>query len=334
MTGSVPLVSIVCPAYQEQEVLPILHHQLSGVLKRLQERFRFEIIYVDDGSSDRTLEILKSIAQADASVSYLSLSRNFGHQAALTAGLEHARGDAIISLDADLQHPPQLVEELLNHWQKGYDVVITIRQDDKRLSLFKRYTSRAFYATMHLISDTDIRIAASDFRLLSRKAAQALLRLKEQHRFVRGMVQWLGFRVKECPFQPDERRAGQSKYTLRRMLGLAADGLFSFSRAPLRVPIFLGVGFCGVAFLHALLAVAWWWQGSDVAVWHYLAMSVDLGIGCLLGSVGILGEYLGRVHEQVKERPLYLLKECQLRSATNAVGPAVEVGAPLRREAA
>ncbi|MBM3994259.1 MAG: glycosyltransferase family 2 protein [Planctomycetes bacterium] len=313
MDGALPLVSIVCPAFQEEDVLPIFHERLQAALKALEHRFRFEIIYVDDGSADRTLEVLKQIAHLDPTVSYLSLSRNFGHQAALTAGLEHARGDAVISMDADLQHPPAVLAELLNHWQDGYDVVITIRADDDRLPWLKRFTSSAFYWLMQQISETEIRMSASDFRLMSRKALQALLQLKEQHRFVRGMVQWLGYRVKEVPFQPDERYAGVSKYTFQRMLRLAGDGLFSFSRAPLRVPLYLSGVFLALAAVHMVLAGVAWLQSSGTTTWHYLMLVVHLGIGAVLGSLGILGEYVGRVHDQVKERPIYLLKECEMR---------------------
>jgi dolichol-phosphate mannosyltransferase len=325
MTPSLPLVSIVCPAFQEELVLPIFHAQLSAALQPLERQFRFEIIFVDDGSGDRTLEVLRSLAEQDARVSFLSLSRNFGHQAALTAGLEHARGDAVISMDADLQHPPALLAELLQHWRDGYDVVITLRKEDPRLSLFKRFTSKAFYKVMHSLSDTEIRDAASDFRLLSRKALGALLQLKEQHRFVRGMVQWLGFRVKEVAFMPDERRAGQSKYTFKRMLRLAMDGLFSFSRAPLRLPIWLAGVFGLVAAGHGITALTGWLFGAD-ASWHYLAASVHAGIASVLGSVGVVGEYVGRMHEQVKQRPVYLLKESRMQDLVPGVG--------MRRDAA
>lgn len=321
---SLPLVSIVCPAFEEEEGLPIFHRVLKAALARLEHRFRFEIIFVDDGSSDRTLDVLRSLAQIDPAVSYLSLSRNFGHQAALTAGLEHARGDAIVSLDADLQHPPAVIAALLDQWQQGHDVVITIRGEDTRLPWLKRFTSKAFYKVMGSFSDTEIRVATSDFRLLSRKALQALLQLKEQHRFMRGMVQWLGFAVTEVEFQPDERVAGKSKYTLRRMLRLAGDGLFSFSRTPLRLPIWLSAFFFAMTLLHVLLALIALWQSSGAA-WHYLLAIVNLGIGCVLTSLGVVGEYLGRVHEQVKQRPVYVLKECELRPI---------VAASERREAA
>lgn len=307
MNDSMPLVSIVCPAFQEEEVLPIFHRHLCGVLAGLESNYRFEILYVDDGSADRTLEVMNTIAATDARVGCLSLSRNFGHQAALTAGLEHARGDAVVSLDADLQHPPEIIADLLREWQAGSDVVITVRGDDPRLSWFKRLSSKMFYAVMKPISETEIRFAASDFRLLSRRAVQALLQLQERHRFVRGLVQWIGFPIKEIEFQPNARCAGVSKYTLRRMLRLAGDGLFSFSRVPLKAPFYFSAAFFALGFLHAVLALA---AGS--AAWHYLMIILSWGLASLLASIGVVGEYVGRIHEEVKERPIYLLKECRL----------------------
>ncbi len=170
MSDEKPLVSVVCPAFQEEEVLPLFHRELADALAPLEADYRFEVLYVDDGSQDRTLDVIKELARLDPRIAYLSLSRNFGHQAALTAGLEHARGDAVISMDSDLQHPVAVLPQLLASWRAGHDVVITIRADDERLGLFKRWTSRAFYRLMALLSDTDIRLASSDFRLLSRRA--------------------------------------------------------------------------------------------------------------------------------------------------------------------
>jgi dolichol-phosphate mannosyltransferase len=327
MSDEKALVSIVCPAYQEEEVLPLFHRELAAVLAPLERDYRFEVLYVDDGSRDRTLAVLGELARQDPRVGYLSLSRNFGHQAALTAGLEHARGEAVISMDSDLQHPPRVLPTLLRTWQEGYDVVLTIRADDQRLSLFKRCTSRAFYGLMALLSDTDIRLAASDFRLLSRKALGALLQLREQHRFLRGMVQWLGFRSAEIAFTPDERRAGQSKYTLGRMLRLAGDGLFSFSRSPLR---FAGYG--GMLAVAAGLIQSGWYLGQllrGVAVsgeLQYLIILTHLLGGTVLAALGFLGEYVGRIYEEVKGRPVYVLKD---------QSPGIAAGhAQRRREAA
>jgi polyisoprenyl-phosphate glycosyltransferase len=311
MSGEKPLVSIVCPAFAEEEVLPLFHRELTAVLEPLEHHYRFEILYVDDGSPDATLDVLKRMAREDPRVAYLSLSRNFGHQAALTAGLEHARGDAVISMDADLQHPPHVLPRLLQAWQQGHDVVITIRADDQRLGRFKRLTSTAFYRLMALLSDTDIRLAASDFRLMSRRAVRALVQLREQHRFLRGMVQWLGFRSAEIAFTPDERRAGQSKYTLRRMLRLASDGLFSFSRAPLRLATYLGLLSVGIGLAHS----CWYVIQSVRGVAHapieveYLVLATHVIGGAVLAALGFLGEYVGRIYEQVKGRPVYVLKD-------------------------
>ena len=334
MSGTLPLVSIVCPAFEEEEVLPVFHRNLQAELERLKSQYRFEILLVDDGSSDRTLDVIKEIARNDPAVSYVSLSRNFGHQAALTAGLEHARGDAVISMDADMQHPPHVIPELLAAWREGFDVVITIREVDRELPWFKRVTSTAFYRLMQLVSDTEVRVAAADFRLLSRVALDALLQLREHHRFVRGMVQWLGFRVKECVFHPGERVAGRSKYTFRRMLRLAGDGLFSFSRAPLRAANWVCMGFLGLAMLHAVLMGLDWLQGAGFASWHYLAGIVNLGIGCVLGALGVMGEYIGRVSEQVKQRPLYVIKEVQISPLSASVEPSADAETGDLREAA
>jgi glycosyltransferase involved in cell wall biosynthesis len=320
MSGARTLVSIVCPAFQEEEVLPLFHGELAATLAPLESAYCFEILYVDDGSRDGTLDVLKQLARQDPRVAYLSLSRNFGHQAALTAGLEHARGEAVISMDSDLQHPPRVLPELLRTWQQGYDIVITIRADDQRLSLFKRVTSGAFYRLMALLSDTDIRLAASDFRLLSRRALHGLLQLREQHRFLRGMVQWLGFRSAEIPFTPDQRKAGQSKYTLRRMLRLAGDGLYSFSRLPLRLAAYLGLLAVGVGVAHSAWYVFQAVRGGERAPLdlEYLTVAMHLMGGAILAAIGFLGEYVGRIYEQVKGRPIYILKEQSPRLAAQA----------------
>jgi dolichol-phosphate mannosyltransferase len=306
MADAPPLLSIVCPAFEEEDVLPHFHAALCEAVEPLSGQFRLEIVYVDDGSRDRTLETLKQIAARDIRVRYLSLARNFGHQAALTAGLEHARGEAVVTLDADLQHPPTLIPALVAKWREGYDVVLTIRADDPRLGWFKRTSSALFYRLLHRCSDLDIRPAASDFRLLSRTALDALLRLRESHRYLRGMVQWLGFRTAEVPFQPDKRRAGASKYTLRRMVRLALDGLLSFSRVPLRLVVGAGLGVTGLSLVVNLaLALA---RRADPVVTALTAAVHVVGLS-VLSSLGVLGEYIARTYEQSKGRPIYVLKD-------------------------
>lgn len=303
------LTSIVCPAYQEEEVLPLFHDALVAALKPLSGEF--EILYVDDGSRDGTLDAIRRLAAADSRIRYLSLSRNFGHQAALTAGLEHARGDAVVSLDSDLQHPPHLIPELLNRWRAGFDVVLTIRADDARLSWFKRASSRLFYRMLARCSTLDVRPSASDFRLLSRPALDALLQLKESHRYLRGMVQWLGFRVAEVPFQPESRRAGVSKYTLRRMVRFAMDGLLSFSPVPIRLAVGGGLAAAGLSWLFSLAAVLLFvgWSEPAGRVGMIALTAVHLLAACVLGGIGVLGEYAVRVYDQVKGRPVYVVKE-------------------------
>jgi dolichol-phosphate mannosyltransferase len=304
-------LSVVCPAFEEEEVLPRFHSELTAVLHSLGTSYTSEILYVDDGSRDGTLEVLRSLGAADPRVRYLSLSRNFGHQAALTAGLEHASGDVVITLDADLQHPPALIPVLLEHWKAGNDVVLTLRADDPRLTRAKRLFSQLFYRLMGMISNTELRASAADFRLMTRKAVDGLLRLHESHRFLRGMVSWLGFRTATVPYAPASRAAGVSKYTVRKMLSLAVDGMLSFSRVPLRLALVLG------GMLTALgLGIAGWGivRAACFAApvdwgWFVLMTTVLLVGGGVLGAVGIVGEYVGRIYEQVKGRPIYLLKD-------------------------
>jgi polyisoprenyl-phosphate glycosyltransferase len=316
MAAPVCRLSIVCPAFEEEEVLPRFHAELCAALARLGPDYAVEIIYIDDGSRDGTLDFLRHLAAADARIRYLSFSRNFGQQAALTAGMEHARGDVVITLDSDLQHPPNLIPALLEQWRKGHDIVLTFREDDPRLSYFKRLSSRAFNMVMHWLSDTPVSSAASDYRLLSRKAVDGLLRLHEKHRFLRGMVNWLGFPTTTVAFFPASRGAGVTKYTLRRMLSLAIDAMLSFSKLPLRLSLVLGLllVLLGLALGTVVLAQALF--GAGVGASQAVLVSMYLIGGCILCSLGIVGEYVGRIYEQVKARPLYLLKEASPEPAS------------------
>jgi dolichol-phosphate mannosyltransferase len=225
--------------------------------------------------------------------------------------MEQARGDAVVTMDSDLQHPPALLPALLQKWRDGFDVVLTIREEDPRLGFVKRFTSRLFYRVMRALSSTDIRMAAADYRLLSRKAVNALLRLRETHRFLRGMVQWLGFPAAEVPFRPGGRKAGVSKYGLRRMLNLAGDGILSFSRVPLRVATFLGLAAVALGLIGSAAFAGHWLLSSDNggAGWMVLLLATQLLGGSILCALGLIGEYVGRIYEQVKDRPLYVLKD-------------------------
>ncbi len=305
------LLSIICPAYKEAQVLPLFHRELVRVLAGLEQRYRIEILYVDDGSPDETLAVIKRLAAQEPRVRYFSLSRNFGKEAALLAGLEHARGDVVISLDTDLQHPPSLIPALLKKSEEGFHVVLTTKEEDKTLSLFKRLTSKVFYKWMDRLSKLGFAESIADYCLLSRQAVDGLLRFREGHRLMRGLVQWLGYPVAKVQFLPEPRPAGQTKYNLPRLVALAGDAMFSFSRAPLRLATYLGV----LALILGLGHSAWllWGlsQGAEIVApaWSYLIIATHFLGGAILCCLGILGEYVGRIFEQVKERPVYLLKE-------------------------
>jgi glycosyltransferase involved in cell wall biosynthesis len=313
-------VSVVCPAFDEEEVLPSFHADLCDVLASLGEDYEPEVVYVDDGSRDGTLPLLRRLADGNPRVQYLSFSRNFGQQAALTAGMQYARGEAIITLDADLQHPPAVIPELLEKWREGYDIVLTYRQEDRRLGYFKRFSSRAFNRVLRCLSDTPVSLAASDYRLLSRRALDSLLRLPETHRFLRGMVNWLGFRTTTVVFSPASRGAGLTKYTVRRMTGLAIDAMLSFSRLPLRLSLATGLAVLLLGLCHGIVSVGRAVLGSAPEPWayHVLLLAVLLLGGGILCALGVVGEYVGRIYEQVKARPLYLLKEASPELAAAA----------------
>jgi dolichol-phosphate mannosyltransferase len=311
MSRDLQKITIVCPAYQEEEVLPLFHRELTAVLRPVEKDYDTEILYIDDGSHDRTLAVIRELGAQDKRVRFLSFSRNFGHQAALTAGLEHAGGDAVIMMDSDLQHPPALIPELLSKWKEGFDVVLTVRQDDPQLGLFKRWSSKWFYQLMGWLSDTEIRMSAADYRLMSRRALDSLLELRETHRFLRGLVSWLGFATAEISFQPVSRQGGVSKYTFRRMANFAFDGLMSFSKLPLRLSFVLGLVavivsliFAASTIIRFLFTSERFALGSAV-----LLSSIYVMGGCILCGLGIVGEYVGRIYEQVKGRPHYIVKE-------------------------
>jgi glycosyltransferase involved in cell wall biosynthesis len=317
MPTGMPLVSIVCPAFEEEEVLPFFHQELCAVLGRLQGRFEAEIIYVDDGSRDRTLEVMRGLAAADPRACYLSLSRNFGKEAAMTAGLEHARGEAVILIDTDLQHPPALIPTLLDKWQAGAEVVVTVRGDAPDMGLLKRLTSRLFYRLLGWLSEMEVRVGAPDFRLLSRRAVDSLLQMRETHRFLRSQMQWLGFPSAEVAFQAAMRRAGTTKYNVRRLIKLAADALVSSSTLPLRLATLLGATLAGGSLLYAVYALfreLFFLQGFDAGL-AWMLFSIYFVGGCVLGGLGIVGEYVGRIYEQVKGRPIYVLKEASPEAA-------------------
>lgn len=307
------MVSIVCPAYQEQEVVLPFYKELSKVLSTLEECFDYEIILVDDGSKDRTLSVLKEIATADKRFFYISLSKNFGHQAAITAGLEEAKGDLVITLDSDLQHPPELIVEMIALWKKGNDVVLAKREEVASGFSFKQILRSLFFKVIGNDVRT-MRSGYSDYRLLSRRALDSLLRFKESHRYLRGLVSLIGYPTAVVSFTPAERFAGDSKFGFMKLFRYAVDALFSFSRAPSN--LIYGLGFC--FFLGSVMSLALFagmiycgWQMGH-SLWVLMgSLLLFCSSGVLFGQ-GILAEYISRVYEQVKNRPLYFVKDTNI----------------------
>lgn len=304
------VISIVVPCYNEEETIAETHRRLAALaMQRPNERFEF--VFVNDGSRDRTLEILRAIGTTDDRVRVVSFSRNFGHQLAVTAGVDFANGDAVVFIDADLQDPPEVVEEMIDRWKEGYEVVYGVRTDRPGESRFKLLTAHAFYRMLNWLSDTPIPLDTGDFRLMDRSVVDVLRGMPERDRFIRGLVSWIGFRQLALPYRRTERFAGTTKYTLRKMLHFASDGMISFSVKPLKLAMMTGLACAAVACLGILwvlgarlLTDAWvvpGWSATIIAI-------LFLG-GMQLLCTGILGEYIGRIYMQVKGRPLYVVGE-------------------------
>src|SRR5258708_2130522 len=310
MTDHRPLVSIVCPAYREEEMLPLFHQELSRVLAPLEGQYQFEILYIDDGSRDHTLGAMKSLAAGDARVRVLAFARNFGKEAALQAGLEHADGELIITMDTDLQHPPELIPQLLEKAKGPVDLVITVRQEYQKPGWFKQLGTQTFYKILGALSEIEIRQETSDFLLMKRKVAAVLLQMQEKHRYMKGLVHWMGFAYLEVPFRPKERTVGTTKFSFLRLLALRKDCLFSFSKKPLTLATWLGsiTLLIGLAWAIVTLLQFVFQSNATSLVMQYLIVSSHVLAGAILLSVGILGEYVGRIWEQVRSRPNYLLK--------------------------
>ena len=302
-------VDLVIPVFNEEAVIAAFHERLIKAIGTL--RYKFGIIYVNDGSLDKTQEKLLSIAKGDKRVSIIEFSRNFGHQAALSAGLDHADADFIISLDGDGQHPPELIGQLLEMAEQGAEVVLTRRLDQENLSVFKRMTSGLFYKMVNRIGDTYILPGGADFRLLAHAVVVSLRQMPEYHRFLRGMVAWTGFKTAILEFAPAERMAGESKYTTRKMMNLAVNAIFSFSLVPLYISISIGILFFILAMVEAIYVLSFWFSGRQSTLepgWSSLMFMLLIIGGCVLTSLGIIGLYIGYIFQEVKHRPVYLIR--------------------------
>ncbi|MCG9885404.1 MAG: glycosyltransferase family 2 protein [Cyanobacteria bacterium] len=304
-----PKYSLIVPIYNEEENLPELYQRISALMDRLDGPT--ELILVNDGSRDRSLELIRSLRDRDRRVCYVSFARNFGHQTAVTAGLHFARGQAIAILDADLQDPPELILDMVHLWQQDYQVVYAQRIARRQENWFKRLMAYCFYRILRRLSDIDIPTDAGDFCLLDRRVVDALNAMPERSRYLRGLRSWVGFRQIALPFRRDPRFAGEVKYTFLKSLSLAIDGIISFSKVPLRLATYLGLFAALVAIASILLVFYWRFlePGSPLTGMATLTALVFFLGAVQLVCIGILGEYVGRIYEEVKGRPIYTLAE-------------------------
>ncbi|MBH8604046.1 glycosyltransferase family 2 protein [Thermoactinomyces sp. CICC 10522] len=299
--------SIIIPVYNEEAVIHETHRRLTQVMESLAEPY--ELLFVNDGSQDRTEEIITELKEADPHVKLLDFSRNFGHQIAITAGMDHALGDAIVIIDADLQDPPELIPQMIEKWKEGYEVVYAKRSKRKGETLFKKWTAALFYRTLRALTEVNIPLDTGDFRLIDRKVAEAMKGIREKNRFVRGLVSWVGFRQTAIEYVRDERFAGETKYPLKKMLRFSMDGITSFSYKPLKLATYLGFFISFASFLYLLVSLGErLFTTSTVAGWTSLIACVLLLNGVILIILGILGEYVGRIYDETKNRPLYILR--------------------------
>lgn len=304
-----PKYSLIIPIYNEEETIAEMYRRVSSVMDRLDGTS--ELILVNDGSKDRSLVMLRELHNKDERVCYLSLARNFGHQVAVTAGLNFARGEAVIVLDADLQDPPELIPEMIELWQQDYQVVYAQRTKRLQESWFKRSTAFMFYRLLKLLADVDIPADTGDYCLMDRKVVDILNSMPERNRYIRGLRAWIGFRQTFVRFERDPRYAGQVKYTFSKSFSLALNSLVSFSRIPLRFSTYLGLFSAGLSLFMAILVLYWRIHESKSPVTGFATIMIAiffLGSVQLIG-IGILGEYIGRIYEEIKGRPLYTIAE-------------------------
>jgi polyisoprenyl-phosphate glycosyltransferase len=305
------LISVIVPCFNEEAVFAETIKRLEDTLSKLsKEHFDYEIIFVNDGSKDQTLSLIKQAAQINQRIKCINFSRNFGHQLAITAGLDHCKGVAAIVIDADLQDPPIFMLEMIEKWEQGYDVVFGKRKDREGESGFKLLTAKYFYKIINRLSDVDIPKDTGDFRLMDRVALDQFLKMRESYRFVRGMVAWIGFNQTYIEYDRDSRFAGETKYPLKKMIGLASDAILSFSNTPLKIATFVGfltsiAAFVGIVYsLYIRLFTKSWVEG-----WTFLMIAILLIGGIILLVLGIIGGYVGRIYGEIKQRPLYIIKD-------------------------
>ena len=305
-------VTLLIPCYNEEESIPYMRDALVKLMND-NTRYQWEVLFINDGSCDRTLSLLEHLHQQDKRFCYVSLSRNFGKEAAMLAGFDHARGDAVIIMDADLQHPPQVIPQMLAAWEEGYDDVYGKRLSRGRESWLRRKLSMSYYRLLQRMAHVDILPNVGDFRLLDRRCIEVLKQLRETERYTKGLYCWIGFNKKEVPFETQDRVAGRSTWSYRQLIGLAIDGIMSFTTAPLRISSILGIVVSIAAFIYmcAVLVKTLFW-GEPVAGYPTIVVLVLFLGGVQLISLGIVGEYLGKTFMEVKNRPVYVVDKMAL----------------------
>jgi polyisoprenyl-phosphate glycosyltransferase len=323
------LLSIVAPVYNEQELV----EQFVARAAAAAADYDYELVMVNDGSSDRTPELLDRIASSDPRVRVIHLSRNFGHQAALTAGLEHAAGDVVVMIDADLQDPPSLIPDMIAQWSHGADVVYAVRKQREGETAFKLATASVFYRLFDKLAQVNLEPNSGDFRLLDRRALDALLTMTERSRFLRGMTVWVGFNQTAVSYEREARQAGETKYTLRRMLRFSLDAIASFSHLPLQLATYAGLLSAGVAFMAIAVVLVLRVTDSYLPGFSSITIAVLLLGGIQLIALGVIGEYVGRIYDEVKHRPLYIVREERNQPSPPAALPAAVERAGLAARA-
>jgi dolichol-phosphate mannosyltransferase len=299
--------SVVVPVYNEEPVVLETYKRLKQVMDSVNETY--EIIFINDGSRDKTAFIISEICETDKNIKLLDFSRNFGHQVAITAGMDYTEGDAIIVIDADLQDPPEVIPKMIEKWKEGYDVVYGKRIERKGDTFFKKFTAAAFYRLLKRMTDVDIPVDTGDFRLIDRKVCNALAQIPERSRYVRGLISWLGFKQTGLEFSRDKRFAGETKYPLKKMLKFAFDAITSFSYKPLKLATYVGTLISIVGFIYLLVVIIQAILGSTQPGWASI-IAVNLVFnGIVLVILGIIGEYIGRIYDEAKGRPLYIIKQ-------------------------
>ena len=302
-------ISIIIPAYNEEESLPLLYDRLSKVISNLKN-YEFELLFINDGSKDNTLKIIKELREKDSKISYVDFSRNFGKEVAMIAGLDYAKGDCVIFIDADLQDPPELIPELIKYWEEGYDDVYARRRSRKGETFLKKFTSKMYYKVLQSLTRVEIQKDTGDFRLLDRRCVNALRQLRETQRCSKSIFSWIGYNKKEVLFDRDPRVAGTTKWNYRKLIDLAIDGITSFTTSPLRISTYLSIPtFLALIVYFIYVIIKCITQSVAIQAFQAIILLVLFFAGIQIMLFGIMGEYLGRIFNETKNRPLYFIKE-------------------------